>query len=110
MNTLKEVYDLYRENEPNATVIEERCLQTGCEGDIYRARIAKLEKQIEENARNYGDWQHRAERAEKTVNAIVEQLKANMVYRPENAWQLGYRAATISIIEVIRPPSEANRD
>ena len=44
MNTLKEVYDLYRENEPNATVIEERCLQTGCYGDIYRARIAKLEK------------------------------------------------------------------
>ena len=67
--------------------------------------LRNWKKQIEENARNYGDWQHRAERAEKIVNTVVEQLKANMVWKPENAWQLGYRAAIIAIVEVIRPPS-----
>jgi hypothetical protein len=46
MTTLAQAYEEYKKSEPHATIIEPQCLKTGCEGDIYRGRIVRLEAKI----------------------------------------------------------------
>jgi hypothetical protein len=106
MTTLQEAYEDYKSKEPYATIIEPQCLKTGCEGDIYRARIAALEKQIKQDHDNYADWQHRAETAEKQLTDVMEAIRNKMIYKPTDHWQWGYRSALFAILDVIKPESE----
>jgi hypothetical protein len=103
MTTLEEAYAEYIKKESHGTIIEMRCLKTGCEGDIYRSKIAGLEKRIEQDHDNYADWQHRAEKAESQLQAIVDALKSNMIFNPIDNWQWGYRSGLLSVLDVIKP-------
>jgi hypothetical protein len=109
MTTLAEAYEAYMKSEPHGTVIEMRCLKTGCEGDIYRARISALETTIAKNMRDYGSWQHRAERAEDQLQAIMNALKDKMIFKPTDNWQWGYRSGLLAILDVIKP-DEARKE
>lgn len=103
MTTLEEVYKELCEKDPHALVIESQCLKTGCEGDVYRSEIATLKKQLAEDHRNYANWQNRAEKAEKQLELIMTAIKVNMIFRPTDNWQWGYRSGLLAILDVIRP-------
>ncbi len=108
MTTLKEAYDVYCKSEPHATIVEPFCLEHGCNGDVYRAQIQNLKKSNAEIHQQAVDWQHRAEKAEKQLNAVIDALKKNMIFDPTDNWQWGYRAGLISIMDVIHPEGEKN--
>jgi hypothetical protein len=103
MTTLEEAYNEYKRNEPYATKIEPQCLKSGCEGDIYRARIATLLKQLETDHKNYADWQHRCEVAENQLQDIMDALREKMIFKPTDTWQWGYRSGLLAILDVIKP-------
>lgn len=101
--TLEEWYEEYAKSEPHHTIIESQCLKSGCEGDIYRGRIESLKKSVEQRTNECIEWQHRAEKAEKQLELIMTAIKVNMIFKPTDNWQWGYRSGLLAILDTIRP-------
>lgn len=101
--SLEEWYTEYAKAVTHHTIIEARCLKSGCEGDIYRAHIAEQKKFIEEQRIIGERWEHRAAKAEAQLEEIMKALKTNMIFKPTDNWQWGYRSGLLAILDVIRP-------